>query len=354
MKKVKWGVIGAGGIADRRTIPGLMLAKKAELVAVMDVNRKASKRVAKNYGLKPKKAYTCDAELLADPDVEAVYIASPVFEHAKQIKMALAAGKHILCEKPLAMTVAEVKELAKLIKKSKLKFSEGFMMRFNTLHVKAKELIEEGVIGPPVFGRAQLSCWYPDMPNAWRQDPKLGGGGSLIDMACHCYDILRMLMGEIVEVSAFCDTLTFKYKVEDSATTLLRFESGAHGVVDTFFNVPDAAGQDRLEVYGNKGSIQAEGTIGQMPDGKMVAYVSEAAKDYDPQQEKSSLEVSVKKIKATSPKKNTYAGEIDYLSECILSDTEPEINTVEDSVQVFKIIEAAYKSAKTGRAQKVR
>lgn len=350
MKKVKWGVIGAGGIADRRTIPGLMIAKNAELVAVMDIDEEAAQRVAKKYDV--DKAYTKEKDLIKDPDVQALYIASPANKHAKQVIAAAQAGKHLLCEKPLAMTVEQAKEVAVAVEKAGVKFAEGYMMRFNTLHQKAKKMVDQGTIGDIVFGRAQLSCWYPDMPGAWRQVPRLGGGGSLIDMACHCYDLLRMFMGEVKEVAAFCDTLTFKYKVEDSATTMLRFESGAHAVVDAFFNVPDAAGQDRLELYGNKGSIQAQGTIGQLPGGEMTAQLSPAGKDYDPQQDKASLDVKQRTIQAKPY--NTYTAEIEALSKCILKDLPVEVNTLDDSILVMKIIEAAYRSAKSGKVEKVK
>ena len=241
MAKVKWGVIGAGGIAYRRTIPGLMLAKNAELVAIMDVAQDALDRVAKEFKVDPGRCYLRPKDLIADPDVEALYIASPANKHKKQVIMAAEAGKHILCEKPMAMTVKDAVEVAKVVKKTKIKFAEGYMMRFHTLHQKAKQMIDDGEIGKIMSARAQLSCWYPEMPGAWRQVPSQGGGGSLIDMACHCYDLLRMFIGEVQEVAAFCDRLTFKYKVEDSATTMLRFKSGAHATVDTFFCVPDSS-----------------------------------------------------------------------------------------------------------------
>ena len=350
MKKVKWGVIGAGGIADRRTIPGMMIARNAQLIAVMDVAEDAANRVAKKYGV--EKVYLREKDLIRDPDVEAVYIASPANKHTKQVAMAAEAGKHILCEKPLAMKAEQAAEVAKVVRAAGVKFAEGYMMRFNALHKKAKKMVDQGTIGNLVFGRAQLSCWYPDMPGAWRQVPRLGGGGSLIDMACHCYDLLRMFMGEVVEVVAFCNTLTFKYKVEDSATTMLRFESGAHAVVDTFFNVPDSAGQDRLELYGNKGSIQAQGTIGQLPGGEMVAYLSPAAKEYDAQQDKTSLDVRRRKIQAKPY--NTYTAEIEALSNCILKDRPVQVNALEDSIIVLKVIEAAYRSAKSGKVEKVK
>jgi predicted dehydrogenase len=171
-------------------------------------------------------------------------------------------------------------------------------------------------------------------------------------MACHCYDLLRMFMGEIVQVAAFCNTLTFKYRVEDAATTLVRFESGAHATVDTFFCVPDAAGRSRLELYGNKGSILAEGTIGQTPGGDMVAYLSPQAKGYDAQQEKASLDVKPRKI-AAKPY-NTYTAEIEALSDCILKDKPVAVNGLDDSLVTLKVIEAAYRSAKTGKVQRVK
>ena len=106
MKKLRWGVIGAGGIADRRTIPGMMLAKNAELIAVMDINAEQVEKIRQKYGA--KRGYTKEEDLLADPEVDAVYIATPIVLHAKQAKLAADYGKDILIEKPLAMTAAGI------------------------------------------------------------------------------------------------------------------------------------------------------------------------------------------------------------------------------------------------------
>ncbi|MHB9035984.1 MAG: Gfo/Idh/MocA family protein [Armatimonadota bacterium] len=340
---VKWGIIGCGGIARRRMIPALPECKNSTVVAVMDVNKAATNEVSAQIGTK---AYYTEADLLADSDVQAVYIATPVFLHHKQVIDAAKAGKHVLVEKPIALTVGEAEEMIAACKKAGVFFTEGYMMKYQALHQKAREMVSRGEIGKVVFARAQLSCWYPDMAGAWRQDPKLGGGGALIDMATHCYDLLQYIIGSPVkEVSAFTDTLTFEYPVEDSSTTMLRFENGAHAVVDAFFNVPDCAGQDRLEVYGNKGSIQAEETIGQAATGKMVAYLSDSSRDYDPAQAKSSLDVSVREIDYVPV--NMYAAELDYLSECIESGNAPAINTGEDALRILKIAKAAYESSVT-------
>lgn len=325
-------------------VPALAECKSSKVVAVMDVDKTATEEVAAQLGAR---AYFTESDLLADGEVQAVYIATPVFLHHKQVLEAAAAGKHVLVEKPLALTAEQAREMIDACDRANVFLTEGYMMKFHALNVKAREMVRAGDIGSVVFARAQLSCWYPDIPGAWRQDPKLGGGGALIDMATHCYDLLQHVIGsKITEVFAFTDTLTHKYPVDDSSTTLLRFENGAQAVVDAFFNVPDSAGQDRLELYGNKGSIQGEGTIGQAPTGKMVAYLSDSGKDYDPQQSRTSLDVDVREIDYTPV--NMYAAELDYLSGCIESGTPPTLNTGEEGLRVLQVALAAYESAKTG------
>ena len=342
--KIGWGVIGAGGIADRKTIPGLLEAKNAELVAVMSKPDASTDALAKKYGVK---GYYTEQDLLADPEVDAVYVATPVVLHHTQAIMAAEAGKHLLIEKPLAIGMEEGRAVVEACRKAGVKACEGYMMRFHTLNLKAKELVDEGLIGNVVMGRAQLSCWYPEIPGAWRQDPKLGGGGTLMDLACHCYDLLEMYIGPIRSVMALVNTQTFRYPVEDSSTTLLEFESGAHGVADCFFNVPDGSALGRLELYGNKGSILLEGTIGQAPGGRMIAYLSDEAKAYDPMQNPESLDVERREITVES--KSTYTAEIEYLSDCILNDTEPEINGVDHGLEILRVVMAAYESGRTGR-----
>lgn len=342
---VNWGIIGCGGIARRRMVPALPECKNSRVVAVMDVDADATREVAAAIGAR---AYATEAELLADPDVRAVYIATPVYLHHPQVVQAAAAGKHILVEKPLSLTAELAEEMVEACRKAGVYLTEGYMMKFHSLNARARELVARGDLGPIVLARAQLTCWYPEIPGAWRQDPALGGGGALIDMATHSYDLLQHILGsKIASVYAQTDTLTFRYLVEDSSTTLLTFENGAHAVVDAFFNIPDAAGQSRLEIYGNKGSILAEGTIGQSPAGKMTAYLSDDSKGYDPQQEKDSLQVDARDVSA--PPVNMYAAELDHLSRCIESGAPPRVNTGEDGVGVLRVALAAYESARTGK-----
>ena len=207
MNKVKWGVIGAGGIADRRTLPGMMLAKNAELVAVMEVNMELSEKLREKYNA--KRAYDNAEALLADPEVEAVYIASPVGCHLDQIIAAAKAKKHVLSEKPIAMTVEDAEKALAACNENGVLSASGFMMRYHAYHQKMKEFIAEGNLGDIVSCRGQLTCWYPPMQGAWRQKKELSGGGALIDMGIHCIDLIEYITGaKTVKVSAFNDTLT--------------------------------------------------------------------------------------------------------------------------------------------------
>ncbi len=340
---IKWGVIGCGGIADRRTIPeGIIPAQNAELVAVMDADEEKAKGIGRKYKVR---SYLKEEELLNDREVEAVYIATPVYLHSKQAALAARAGKHVLCEKSMALTVEECREMLSVCQENKVKLGLGFMMRFHAYHEKARELVREGSLGKLVLGRAQLSCWYPDIEGAWRQNPELCGGGSLIDMGSHCIDLLEFIFGSRVrEVSCFTGTLVHGYPVEDSATVLLRFANGAQGVVDSCFSIPDVSSKNRLELYGTKGSILAEGTVGQGEAGEMTAYLEKGDKGYDARQARTS---STAEKLAPAPV-NMYRAEIEHFSRCIQENKEPAISG-EDGLWSQKVVLACYQSAREKR-----
>jgi len=356
---VGWGVIGACGIARRRTIPEMVqYSKKAELVAVMDIMAEPLEEVKQQFGA--KKSYATDDELLADPDITCVYIATPAVNHAEQIIKAAQAGKHVLCEKPLGMNAAECEKAVNACKDAGVKLGTAYMMRFHACHQAAKKIVADGQIGKPVLGRAQLSCWYPKMEGAWRQDPKTGGGGSLIDMGCHCVDLLEHIMGtRVTEVSCFADTQVQDYRVEDSATVICRFDNGAHGIVDNFWCVPDAASKNRLEVYGSAGSLFSDYTIGQESTGQLEVRTSPQGA-YDAQQarveEKTEI-LETGRYGETAYGKSLYtvhiyAAEIDAFTESVENDVEPPIPG-EDGWWNQKIMDACYESARTGRTVKI-
>jgi predicted dehydrogenase len=344
--RVNFGVIGAGGIARRKTIPGMLKAGNCRLAAVMDPVDVEGIATA----FKVPKAYKTESELLSDPEIQAVYIASPVNCHFKQILMAAEAGKHILCEKPLTLTLKQSREAVEACRKRKVFLQEGYMMKFHGAHQEIKRLVDEGRLGKIVYMRAQLSCWYPRIQGAWRQDPRLGGGGALIDMATHLYDLLEYFAGPIRRIIAIADTLVQEYKSDDSSTTLAEFKSGAHATIDCFYCVPDEASRTRLEIYGSKGAILTEGTIGQSEKGKLEAYFSEAASGYDAAQNK---DVSRTFAKVPFKPVNPYTAECDYFAQCILDGKRPAINDGKNAIHVMSLVEKAYQSWKTKRFQTV-
>ena len=341
---IKWGVVGAAGIADRRTIPeGIVPASNAELVAVCDEQPDRLAEVAGKYGAR---AHDQFGAILAADDIDAVYIATPTQLHRDHAIAAAQAGKHVLCEKPLARTVGECEEIIAACSEAGVKLGVNFMMRFHACHVRLKEMVETGELGTPVFGRAELTCWYPPIPGAFRQDPALGGGGSLADMGNHCIDVLEMFFGRTTEVFACTANLVQEYASEDTAVSLLRFENGAMGAVDALFNVPDDAARNALEVYGSKGSIVSFGTIGQDSSGALRAVLEEGEKAYDAAQvrEGPTPEQTIEPEPA-----NIYQAHLEAFSQAIVDDTPPPVPG-EDGLWNHRVIEACYESAKSAKS----
>ena len=345
---LKWGVIGASGIADRRTIPeAIMPSDQAELVALLDATMEKAREIGQKYGV--ENCLDDPQKFLAMDEIEAVYIGTPVHLHEEEVIACANAGKHVLCEKPLGLTVRECENMIEACQRNGVKLMVGYMMRFHAHHQKLKQMIDNGDLGQPVFGRAELTCWYPEIEGAWRQDLKLSGGGALMDMGTHCIDLLRMLLGEVTQVTAFMDTLTFKYPLEDTATVLLKFENGAQGLVDNMFNVPDAAAQNILEIYGTQGVVIADHTVGQDAGGNMTAYLTGPAGEYDASQVREGEDlgrpVEVEPI-------NMYRAEVEHFTDCIEQNREPLI-TGEEAIKILRIALAAYESARSGKTIKV-
>ncbi len=347
-KRVKWGVIGCGGIADRRTIPGMMLAENAELVAVMDANAEAAARVKEKYGA--KYAFDKMEDLLALDEIEAVYIASPVFCHKEQAFAAARAKKDILIEKPVGLSVAEAEEIAAFCKSEGVKLGVGFMMRFHAYHQKMRELVQSGKIGEVVSVRSQFTCWYPEMENCWRQEKKLSGGGAMMDLGVHCVDLVRYITGlEVVEAAGLCGNQIFKYNVEDAGGVVFRMENGAIGFVDANFNIPDAAAKCKIEVYGTKGSIFAEGTLSQEEGGHVEVLCADDTVGYDANQNRSA---DVKPMELEVTFGNMYTKEIEGFGRAVRGECAVPV-TAEDGIASQKVIETAYKTNAAKTYQKL-
>jgi predicted dehydrogenase len=346
VQKLRWGVIGAGGIADRRTIPeGIIPAANAELVAVNSSTEDSSRKIGEKYGVRH---YTAADALLADPDVDAVYIATPNHLHQQQCIAAARAGKHVLCEKPLALTLEETKTISAAVAEAGVKLGMGYMMRHNVYHQHLRQLVESGELGNIVFARAQLTCWYPPMDGAWRQELAKGGGGALMDLTVHCLDLLEMILGPIEEVSGYVEQRVHDYPVDDSNALLLKFKSGAFGFVDCAFNIPDEASENALELQGSRGCVKARLTIGQGGGGDVQVCQVGGGAGYDAAQTRPSGAYEPLVLDPVNP----YLAQIEEFSDAVLSNREPAVG-IKAGIRGMELVEAIRRAVQSRRMETV-
>lgn len=347
MKKLRYGIIGAGGIADRRTLPGMLSAKNSEIAAVMEIDPARAEELRAKYNA--KFAYTNEEELLKNPEVDAVYIASPVVCHAKQSMLAADYGKHILLEKPIAMNSTEGEEVLAHCVARGVQIAAGFMMRFGTHIRQMKQAVEQGKLGQVVSGYAQFTLWLPSGAGNWRLESSKSGGGALMDMGVHCIDLMEYITGSrVCEVCALNDTAAFDYDVEDSSTVLLKLENRAQCVVQTNFNIPDEVSKWRLEFFGTRGRLLGDTVIGQNDGGKLNAVFLDTNCGYSAAQDHAELAGE----ELTGEFGNLYTREVESFSDSILNGT-PLACPATDAVHVQKVIELAYRSSKEHRIFKV-
>lgn len=339
--RIRWGVLGSGGIARRRTIPeGLLVACNATLVSVCGADSRRNSEVAREFGVEAADSL----EAMLDSGIDAVYIGTPPDGHLDQVRRCAEAGKHVLCEKPLGRTVDEAERMVACCAQRRVTLGTAFMMRFHAQHLAAWEIVRAGRLGRPVFARAQLSCWHPNSPRAWRHNPLIAGGGSLIDMGGHCLDLLEFYFDAIKRVTCLSRRTVQDGGTEDSAVVTVGFENGALGVVDAFFCIPDEASPNALELYGSKGSILAKGTMGQESRGTMIAHLLDDAMPYDPRQAR----VASHGVAIEPAPVNTYKAEIEEFSQAIIEGREP-LNSAALGLRNQRLIEACYEAARSGK-----
>lgn len=244
-----------------------------------------------------------------------------------------------MTEKPVGMSVKEAEKIAKGCEKEGVKLGVGFMMRFHAYHQEMKKIVSEGKIGEIVSARAQLTCWYPKMDNCWRQDIKLSGGGALMDMGIHCVDLIRHITGlEVKEVKGLMGNQVFDYSVEDAGGLVMRLENGAIAYVDANFNIPDVAAKCKLELYGTKESIFAQGTISQVEGGEIEVLCSGESGGYDAAQNRATIEPLPVEVEFG----NMYTKESEGSGDAILGKIDIPVSA-EDAIESQKVIEKVYK-----------
>lgn len=245
------GVVGLGEIGQFH-LRGYERSAGARVAAVTDLSGELLARTAAATGAT---AHPSIAALLADPEVEVVSVCLPHHLHLPVALQAIAAGKHLLVEKPLALTVAECDEIVAAAEAAGVTVGVQHNQLFHGPHVRAQELIDSGAIGRPVHIRLRLGIG--GKLDGWRADPKVVGGGLLFDAGVHRFYMARKLFGEVAEVRALVDRGLDVG--EDQAIVTLRFENGALGVIDANYHCPPGAFDDAIEIVGSDGMLYLSG-----------------------------------------------------------------------------------------------
>ena len=251
---VRWGLIGCGDIARKRVANALRDAPHSELAAVSRAQAELAESFAREFGA--SKHYAEWRELVGDPGIDAVYIATPVDVHAEQAVAAANAGKHVLCEKPLAMTVVECDRVIDACARAGVKLGVAYYRRFYPVLRRIGEVLRSGEIGQVVM--AQINAFEtfnpgPGEPRHWLIEKKHAGGGPMMDYGCHRIEVLTNLLGPIRQVQAFTDQVRLQRDVEDTSGAFFKFESGARAMLVVTHAAFES--RDSLDLYGSEGSV---------------------------------------------------------------------------------------------------
>lgn len=244
---LNWLVIGIGDITRKRVLPAILAEPRSRLYALL--TRDPKKAEAYPGAI----AFTDLDEALRDPAIDAVYVASPVALHAEQTIASLRAGKHVLCEKPVALDFAQAESMAAAAHESGRLAGIAYYRRTYPKLVRALQLIAEGAIGKPVLVEANYHGWLESPERGWLKDPALAGGGPLFDVGSHRIDACNFLFGKPLRATGLMSNALHSLAVEDSATTLIEYAGGVHAVVDVRWN--SRIQRDQFRIVGSEGEL---------------------------------------------------------------------------------------------------
>jgi predicted dehydrogenase len=303
-------------------MPAINNAKDAELYALLSRDAGRAQQLATEYGAPA--SYTTVEELLSDEALDAIYVSTPVYLHCEQVIKAAERGFHVLCDKPMAMNTEECQRMIDACQANCVQLQICFLFRFHSCFQGIKNWVAEGRLGQIVQGRAPFLKPFPVPPGAWRGNPDQGGGGSLMDLGSHGVDLLRFILGEVSQVSAFCNSVVHSYDVEETGMIMLRFENGAQGFVDTSFA---AAGCDLvIEIYGTDGWVWVYNDDGW----KIKLSINDESQIID------------------SPFEDLYQFQFEHFARCVTQGEQPIVTGI-DGLRTNEILAAAYESDQTGQ-----
>lgn len=259
MKKICWGFIGCGEVVEKKSGPAFSEIEGSEVVAVMSRTAAKAKSYAERHGV--KKWYTDAQELIDDPEVNAIYIATPPSSHATYAIMAMYAGKPVYVEKPLAASYDDCARINRVSEQTGIPCFVAYYRRCLPYYNKVRNIIQSGEIGKILNVQIRYSSPARPLDTAkgkerpWRIQPDIAGGGYFYDMAPHQLDLLQNFFGVIIEANGLCANRGGLYEAEDTVSACFKFENGLPGSGSWCFVGHESAREDRIEIIGDKGSL---------------------------------------------------------------------------------------------------
>lgn len=327
MEEVRWGIIGSGDVAEKKGGPALYNVEGSRLVAVMSRREEKARDFASRHGA--DRHYSRVEDLLDDEEVNAVYVATPPSSHMEIAAMAARAGKHVLLEKPMAMTTEECERIIEACRENGVSLMVAYYRRFFPVVEHMKRLVEDGAIGDVVRARAQTASLYAprdDGERSWLTDSGVAGGGFLTDVGTHRLDLLAHILGTPREVAAFVDTQTLDAMVDDSSSLVMRFENGVHATAEFNWNV--GVPVDEFEVCGTDGRILCRG----LDAGELDLISADGKQSF-----------------LLPPSSITHLALVEHYVQCLLADR-PNQLPGEEGMIATSITEAAYLSSEQGKS----
>ena len=259
MKILKWGFIGCGEVTEIKSGPAFNEIEGSSIYAVMSRHEQRARSYAERHHV--PKWYTDPLELIEDPDVNAIYVATPPSSHATYAIMAMHAGKPVYVEKPLAASYEDCVRINRISEQTGVPCFVAYYRRYLPYFNKVKQIVSSGQIGKVVnvqirFAVPPRELDYNSTNLPWRLQPDIaGGGGYFYDLAPHQIDLLQQMFGNIIEAEGFCSNMAGIYRVEDTINACFKFDSGITGAASWCFVAHESARTDRISIVGSNGSI---------------------------------------------------------------------------------------------------
>ncbi len=275
-KKLKWGVAGLGRFSENTFIPTLLHLKKSVLTSVYSSSLEIAKEISNKF-IAPN--YSNDFSKFLNFDFDVLYVGSANHNHHWQVIEAAKAGKHILCEKPLALTSEQAREMVEVCRENNVFLTVNYVHRYHPLSVKAKEIIDKSLIGSIVSIATSFNIDFEPNDN-FRFDISKSGGGALRDLGTHMIDVLRFFGGEIIDIKGFIDNVIYKSEVDDFATAVVKYKTSGYGSLNVSFNSKKAF--NRIDIVGSHGTLSIENIIGnkKKPGKLSIDLIGEAKKAF--------------------------------------------------------------------------